>query len=257
MNYGRFENNGRDYVITNPETPSPWINYLFGDKLSAFVSQAAGGMLWYEQPYYGRITRYRFNGLPMDSPGFILYINDGDQWWNPSFFPTTTTLDEYECRHSPGKTTFSALKNDIRCDLSLFITDDALARIAETMLGNNERAFEYFSSILPSKRNKNNPELYANEPYAFSSWVYGPDHDLFGKGQLSWLTGGAAWMYTVGMEYILGVKPTLKKLELKPCLPAKWESCAIERKWRGENLKIEIKKEANGKHVARINGNAQ
>ncbi|MCK5844292.1 MAG: hypothetical protein KAG97_06265, partial [Victivallales bacterium] len=124
MKYGRFENNGRDYVITNPETPAPWINYLFGDKLSAFVSQAAGGMLWYEQPYYGRLTRYRFNGLPMDSPGFLLYINDGDQWWNPSFFPTTTPLDEYECRHSPGKMTFSALKNNIRCDYTLFISDD-------------------------------------------------------------------------------------------------------------------------------------
>jgi cellobiose phosphorylase len=122
--YGYFDPDSREYVITDPQTPTPWINYLFGNKLSAFVSQGAGGMLWYEQPYYGRLTRYRFNGLPLDSPGFYLYIHDGKEWWNPSFFPTMMPLDSYECRHAPGRTTFIAEKNSIRCQMTLFITPD-------------------------------------------------------------------------------------------------------------------------------------
>ena len=89
VNYGHFDPQTSEYVITDPMTPEPWINYLDGNgKMNAFISNGAGGTVWYDQPHTGRLTRYRLNGLPMDSPGFYLYIKDGADIWNPSFFPT-------------------------------------------------------------------------------------------------------------------------------------------------------------------------
>ena len=68
-----------------------------GKDLQAFISQGAGGTGWFREPVHGRLTRYRFNGLPVDSPGFHLYIRDGKTVWNPSFYPVMTELDSYEC----------------------------------------------------------------------------------------------------------------------------------------------------------------
>ncbi len=120
--YGYFDAANREYVITDPMTPEPWINYLEGNgELSAFISNGAGGTAWYGQPHTGRITRYRLNGLPMDSPGYYLYVKDGGECWNPSFFPTMTGLDSWQCRHGMGYTRFSASRKDLHATVSYFI----------------------------------------------------------------------------------------------------------------------------------------
>ena len=66
--YGAFDAATREYVIRDPCTPVPWINYLMGRNMQAFISQAAGGTAWYREPVHGRLTRFRFNGLPSGAP---------------------------------------------------------------------------------------------------------------------------------------------------------------------------------------------
>ena len=134
--YGNFSSHTREYVITDPNTPAPWINYLFGRNLQAFISQAAGGCAWYAEPVHGRITRYRFNGAPVDSPGFYLYLREGQSIWNPSFFPVRTPLDHYECRHTPGYTKFIASKNGLAAEVTYFIPLDTDVMIWDVRLRN-------------------------------------------------------------------------------------------------------------------------
>ncbi|MFZ4572406.1 MAG: hypothetical protein ACOYM0_14855, partial [Bacteroidales bacterium] len=122
VNYGHFDPQTSEYVITDPMTPEPWINYLDGNgKMNAFISNGAGGTVWYDQPHTGRLTRYRLNGLPMDSPGFYLYIKDGADIWNPSFFPAMEYPEFWECRHGMGHTCFNSTRNGISASLKYFI----------------------------------------------------------------------------------------------------------------------------------------
>lgn len=120
--YGHFDEESREYVVTDPMTPEPWINYLGGTaRLNAFISNGAGGTAWYDQPHTGRLTRYRINGLPMDAPGFYCYIKEGGAIWNPSFFPVMTKLEQWECRHGMGYTAFSSARNGLHADVRYFI----------------------------------------------------------------------------------------------------------------------------------------
>ena len=137
--YGRFDSANREYVITNPDTPSPWVNYLMGRNVTAIVSQAAGGLAFYKEPSEGRLTRYRFNGLPADSPGFYLYIQDGNTTWAPSFRPTRTTLDRYECRHGLGYTRFASGKKGVACDVTYLIPQDDDVFLWSVRLTNNTK----------------------------------------------------------------------------------------------------------------------
>ncbi len=119
--YGCFSDKDREFVISTPDTPSPWINYLFGRNLNAFISQAAGGCAWFSESDIGRLTRYRFNGLPVDSPGFYIYITDAGQTWNPSFRPTLAPLDSFSCAHGLGYTRFESSKNALNASVNYFI----------------------------------------------------------------------------------------------------------------------------------------
>ena len=128
--YGRFDDANRTYVVTSPTPPGPWINYLGNRRLQAFVSQNAGGLLWYYEPESRRITRYQYTGAPADRPGFYVYVKDlrtGDLW-NPHFAPTCAKLDTFECRHRPGTTGFVASKNGIEVVVDYVIppADDVL-----------------------------------------------------------------------------------------------------------------------------------
>ena len=112
MTYGHFDDQRREYVITNPLPPRPWINYLGNRRLSAFISQNAGGLLWHRCPSTRRISRYHYVAAPPDRPGFYVYVRDRrtGEVWNPHFAPTCTQLDAYECRHGPGLTHFTGTR---------------------------------------------------------------------------------------------------------------------------------------------------
>lgn len=120
-----FDDKNKCININRADLPSPWINYLSNGHMHAFVSQAGGGMTWVENPVQYRISRYRMYNLPVDSPGFYVYIKHSDGTvWSPSFRPAETELDSFTAKHYPGKTVFEASKNGIGARLTLFIMPD-------------------------------------------------------------------------------------------------------------------------------------
>jgi len=132
-----FNDEERKIAITRYDLPSPWINYLSNGKMHAFVSQAGGGMAWWLTPQNFRITRYRFYNLPIDSPGFYIYIKTEDgSIWSPTFRPCDTPLDFFEATHAPGYTYFTAEKNGLKAILTLFMAADFNALIWNLKLKN-------------------------------------------------------------------------------------------------------------------------
>jgi len=139
----------------------------------------------------------------------------------------------------------------------IFVHANTWAIMAEALLGRGERAWQYFCQVLPPRQSARNADRYANEPYAFTSWIYGPDHERYGTAQLSWLTGGTSWMYMAGLEYILGVRPTLKGLLVDPCIPSKWKRYSVMRRWRGALYDITVENPSGickGRVELRVNG---
>ena len=128
--YGRFDDANRAYVITDPDTPQPWVNYLSNGRFVALLSNQAGGLCFLHDPQTRRLTRYHWLSAPADRPGFYVYLKgDGDsQAWNPHFAPTRTPLTRSECRHAAGSTTFTAERDGLRATLRFAIpaSDDVL-----------------------------------------------------------------------------------------------------------------------------------
>jgi cellobiose phosphorylase len=133
----QFQDADRKIVFNRHDLPQPWINYLSNGRLHAFVSQAGGGMCWYRTPMNGRITRYRFYNLPIDSPGFYVYIRMPDgAIWSPTFRPCETKLDRWEAAHSTGFSEFTAEKDGLRAKLTLFMASDCDALVWNLSLTN-------------------------------------------------------------------------------------------------------------------------
>ena len=107
MRFGRFDDERREYVITTPTTPYPWINYLGCEDFFSLISNTAGGYCFYKDARLRRITRYRYNNVPLDCGGRYFYIRDGETFWTPGFMPVRRELDYYECRHGLGYTSIT------------------------------------------------------------------------------------------------------------------------------------------------------
>ena len=138
--YGHFDSEQREYVITEPLTPLPWINYLGGKALHSIISNTGGGYSFYRDAKLRRLTRYRYDSVPLDGVGKYLYIADGDATWNPGFRPTRTPLDRYECRHGLGYTRFRSARNGLGADLLVFVADDDVAELQVLTLRNESSA---------------------------------------------------------------------------------------------------------------------
>lgn len=119
--YGHFDDEHREYVVTNPETPWPWINYLGNEDFFSLISNTAGGYSFYKDAKFRRITRYRYNNVPMDNDGRYFYIKDGSTVWNPGFKPCRTPLDSYECRHGMNYTRITGSKNGVKASVLFFV----------------------------------------------------------------------------------------------------------------------------------------
>ena len=119
--YGHFDDSRREYVITDPQTPWPWINYLGNEDFFSLISNTAGGYAFFKDAKFRRITRYRYNGVPMDAGGRYFYINDGGTLWNPGWKPCKTPLDHYECRHGMGYTSITGVKNGVEAQVLFFV----------------------------------------------------------------------------------------------------------------------------------------
>lgn len=133
----KFDDKNRKIIINRHDLPSPWINYLSNGSMHAFVSQAGGGMCWWKTPQNFRISRYRFYNLPIDSPGFYVYIRMKDgAVWSPTFRPCETKLDKWEAAHAPGYSVFTAEKNGLKAELKLFMALDSDTLIWDLRLTN-------------------------------------------------------------------------------------------------------------------------
>ncbi len=128
--FGYFDDAARSFVITNPLPPRPWINYLSNRRLTAFISQNAGGLLWYREPWSGRISRYHYVAPPPDRPGFYVYVLDRNtgELWNPHFAPCCLPLEAFSCQHEPGITTITGSRKGIEVTVGYTIppNDDAM-----------------------------------------------------------------------------------------------------------------------------------
>jgi len=127
MRYGYFDDDNREYVIEQPETPLPWINYLGSEEYFGLISNTAGGYSFYKDARLRRLTRYRYNNAPLDMGGRYIYLRDDDPqhtesiFWSPSWMPTRTPLDEYECRHGMGYSLIRSKKNGIEASTRYFV----------------------------------------------------------------------------------------------------------------------------------------
>ena len=139
MRFGHFDDQNREYVITNPATPWPWINYLGNEDFFSLVSNTAGGYSFFKDAKFRRITRYRYNGVPMDAGGKYFYIKDGNTVWNPGWKPTKTKLDRYECRHGMGYTNILGAKNGVAAELTMFVPLKTHAEVLKLTLTNNSK----------------------------------------------------------------------------------------------------------------------
>ena len=137
MNFGYFDDAAKEYVITTPDTPLPWINYLGTQDFFSLISNTCGGYSFYKDAKLLRITRYRYNSIPLDSNGKYYYINDNGTIWNPGTMPSKTPADSYECRHGMGYSRFRSSKNDLAAELLAFVPVDAACEINHIKLKNN------------------------------------------------------------------------------------------------------------------------
>jgi len=119
--FGHFDDASREYVITRPDTPWPWINYMGTEDFFSLISNTAGGYCFYKDAKFRRILRYRYNGVPMDDGGRYYYIKDGNTVWNPGWKPCKTPLDSYECRHGMGYTRITGVKDGLKADVLFFV----------------------------------------------------------------------------------------------------------------------------------------
>ncbi len=136
MKYGYFDDSNREYVITNPQTPWPWINYLGNEDFFSLISNTAGGYSFYKDAKFRRITRYRYNNVPMDSGGKYFYIKDNETIWSPGWKPVRSELDKYECRHGMSYSKFKSVKNELQAEVLFFVPLNTRAEIQKLTLTN-------------------------------------------------------------------------------------------------------------------------
>ncbi len=137
MKYGFFDDQNREYVITSPKTPWPWINYLGPERFFSMVSNTGGGYSFYKDARLRRITRYRYNNIPVDNSGKYFYIKDGNDVWSPGWKPVKKDLDQYECRHGMGYTKISGTLNGLKTDVLYFVPPNTDAEIQKVTVTNN------------------------------------------------------------------------------------------------------------------------
>ena len=121
MKFGYFDDRNKEYVITTPVTPQPWINYLGNENFFSLISNTCGGYSFYKDAKLLRLTRYRYNNVPADTNGRYYFIRQGSTVWTPGWQPVKTELDQYECRHGLGYSRYSSAKGSVHADLTAFV----------------------------------------------------------------------------------------------------------------------------------------
>lgn len=177
----------------------------------------------------------------MDSVASHLASPHGTHLCWPSYTQVDDTIG-YVTRVYPG----------VKENGAIFSHPNAWPIIAETMLGRGEQAMAYYDALAPSNSN-DAADVRGAEPYVYAQFLYGRDHQWYGKAQNPWLTGTAGWMYTAATKYILGVRPDFDELVVDPCIPADWPGFSVTRRWRGATYRIEVRNPGGiGAGVSRV-----
>lgn len=141
--YGHFDDQTREYVITDPKTPWPWINYLGNEDFFSLISNTAGGYSFYLDAKFRRITRYRYNNVPMDNGGRYFYIKDDGRTWSPGWKPCRTPLDSYECRHGMSYTRITGQLAGLEASVLFFVPLHTWGEIQKMTLTNNTAGIKH------------------------------------------------------------------------------------------------------------------
>ena len=150
MKFGYFDDARREYVITTPQTPYPWINYLGSEAFFGLISNTSGGYTFYKDARLRRITRFRYNSVPIDNGGRYFYINDGGDVWSHTWKPVKKELSFYECRHGLGYSIFTGERNGIRVEQLAFVPNKENAEVHRLKIKNTsdvQKDFKLFSFI--------------------------------------------------------------------------------------------------------------
>jgi len=150
MKFGFFDDLNREYVINNPRTPFPWINYLGQEDFFSLVSNTSGGYSFYKDARLRRITRYRYNNVPIDNGGKYFYIKEGDKIWSPGWKPVKTELDSYSCRHGLGYTIINGQLNGLEAETLFFVPLGYKGEVQKLSLKNHStetKKFQLFSLV--------------------------------------------------------------------------------------------------------------
>lgn len=148
MKYGHFDDSNKEYVISTPETPYPWINYLGNEDFFSLISNTGGGYSFYKDARLRRITRYTYNNSNLDTNGKYFYIHDDGDFWNPGWKPVKKSLDNYECRHGMGYTNIKSERNNVEAELLMFVPLNINGEVQKLTLrntGNVKKVLKVFS----------------------------------------------------------------------------------------------------------------
>lgn len=147
MKYGYFNDRNREYVITRPDTPLPWINYLGCQDFFGIISNTAGGYSFYRDARLRRLTRYRYNNVPQDCGGRYIYLRDNEsgQFWSPSWQPTRHAAEGYSCRHGMGYTVIGSSFGDIAAHTRYFVPLDENLEIWQLTVTNRRASRAHLS----------------------------------------------------------------------------------------------------------------
>ncbi len=152
MKFGYFDDANREYVITQPDTPLPWINYLGCQAYFGIISNTAGGYSFYRDARLRRVSRYRYNNVPYDLGGRYIYLRDDDsgEFWSPSWQPTRNDLEDYTCRHGLGYTIIGSRYSGIEAHTTYFVPLDEdleIWRLTVTNRRSQPASLSVYSSI--------------------------------------------------------------------------------------------------------------
>ena len=139
MKYGRFQ--GDEFLITNPETPRPWVNYLTNGTYCALVSQNGGGFSFYKDFKTDRLTRWEQGNIHLDRPGRYIYVRDevSGEYWSLNYQPVQKPLDYFQCRHGLGYTTVTTSRKKISGEITYFVPEGDSCEIWSVSIKNEGR----------------------------------------------------------------------------------------------------------------------
>lgn len=262
--FGHFEDNGRVYVVTERETPRPWIQYLCNNKIRCAVSNTGMGFIYHKNDVY--ITKYYEleNYIARNVNGkrelFVEFFDDDKVY---EFF---TESDDFTCHVTTGFVLYKGNVKNLNIEVKIFVPQNDPCECWNIQIFNNGNSntkfnitakqdlylyndyYDTISRCLPNHPD-NSDTRRTSEPFTVGNVYYGPDSGRYGMNLFSWFTATPAWLIHGGFEEILGVKAEFNGLKLEPHVSEDWEEYKVEKLYRNTLYTIEFKKDANEKGI--------